>query len=192
MNLPNKLTILRMAMIPVFLVFMLVHTIPHNFLWAAIVFGAASFTDFLDGYIARRDHLVTDFGKFMDPLADKLLVLSALVCFIETGWASALMVFIILAREFLVTSVRLIAAGGGLVIAADIWGKLKTVVQIIWVLYTLLVQWYVLSVAPSSTSAPIALMFWGVIILGYLVVALTVFSGFNYVWKNRSLFADAK
>ncbi|MEM1485539.1 CDP-diacylglycerol--glycerol-3-phosphate 3-phosphatidyltransferase [Oscillospiraceae bacterium PP1C4] len=192
MNLPNKLTLLRMGLIPVFLVFMLAQSIPHNFLWAAIVFAVASFTDFLDGYIARRDHLVTDFGKLMDPLADKLLVVSALVCFVETGWASALMVFIILAREFLVTSVRLIAAGSGKVLAADRWGKLKTVFQIIWVLYTLLIQWYVLSIATSSASMPPDFMLWGVIVLGYLVVLLTVFSGFNYVWKNRSLFSDIK
>lgn len=192
MNTPNKLTVLRMAMIPVFLVFMLIGTIPHNFLWAAIIFGAASFTDFLDGYIARRDNLVTDFGKFMDPLADKLLVVSALVCFIETGWASALMVFIILAREFLVTSVRLIAANSGKVIAADIWGKLKTVFQIIWVLYTLLVQWYMVSIAPAYEAMPPAILFYGVLILGGVVVLLTVFSGFNYVWKNRSLLSDVK
>ncbi len=192
MNLPNKLTVLRMAMIPVFLVFMLISSISHNFLWAAVVFAAASFTDFLDGYIARRDHLITDFGKFMDPLADKLLVVSALVCFIQYGMASALAVFIILAREFLVTSVRLLAAGNGKVIAADIWGKLKTVFQMIWVLYTLLVQWYMWSIMPAQYSTPPAAMIYGVLFLQWIVVGLTVFSGFNYLWQNRSLLADAK
>ena len=129
MNLPNKLTVMRMALIPVFLVFMLVESIPHRYLIAAVIFAAASFTDYLDGHIARRDGLVTNFGKLMDPLADKLLVFSALVCFIELEMSSALIVFIILAREFLVTSVRLIAAEQGTVIAADIWGKMKTVSQ---------------------------------------------------------------
>ena len=135
MNLPNKLTVMRMALIPVFLVFMLVESIPHRYLIAAVIFAAASFTDYLDGHIARRDGLVTNFGKLMDPLADKLLVFSALVCFIDLEMSSALIVFIILAREFLVTSVRLIAAEQGTVIAADIWGKMKTVSQIIWVSY---------------------------------------------------------
>lgn len=141
MNLPNKLTVMRMALIPVFLVFMLVESIPHRYLIAAVIFAAASFTDYLDGHIARRDGLVTNFGKLMDPLADKLLVFSALVCFIELEMSSALIVFIILAREFLVTSVRLIAAEQGTVIAADIWGKMKTVSQIIWVLVALIALW---------------------------------------------------
>ena len=138
MNLPNKLTVMRMALIPFFLIFMLCDGIPHRYLIAAAIFGAASFTDYLDGHIARRDGLVTNFGKLMDPLADKLLVFSALICFLETGRASTLGTFIILAREFLVTSVRLIAAEQGRVIAADRYGKLKTVLQIVWVLYALL------------------------------------------------------
>ena len=141
MNLPNKLTVMRMALIPVFLVFMLAESIPHRYLIAAVIFAAASFTDYLDGHIARRDGLVTNFGKLMDPLADKLLVFSALVCFIDLEMSSALIVFIILAREFLVTSVRLIAAEQGTVIAADIWGKMKTVSQIIWVLVALIALW---------------------------------------------------
>lgn len=192
MNLPNKLTVIRMALIPVFLVFMLVPRIPHNFLWATIVFAAASFTDYLDGHIARRDGLVTNFGKLMDPLADKLLVFSALVCFIELGMTSGLVVFIILAREFLVTSVRLIAAEQGKVIAADIWGKLKTVFQIIWVLFTLITLWTMYSLLPTSASMPPTIMIYGVIVLQWIVVGLTVFSGFNYIWNNRSLLSDIK
>lgn len=195
MNLPNKLTVMRMLLIPVFLVFMLVEVIPQRFLWATLIFAVASITDFLDGYLARKNNLVTDFGKFMDPLADKLLVVSALCCFLEEGWISGLFLFIILAREFLVTSVRLIAAGHGIVIAADIYGKIKTVMQIVWILYTLLMMW-ALHTLPSMVQSgsfimpePLFLLQLG---LQAVVLLLTVFSGFNYVWKNRALFADAK
>lgn len=186
MNLPNKLTVLRMCLIPVFLVFMLMPQIPLHALWAALIFAAASFTDYLDGHIARKRNLVTDFGKFMDPLADKLLVVSAMLCFVEMGWTPALVVIVILAREFLVTSVRLIAAGHGTVIAADIWGKLKTVSQMIWILYALfLMQAYELveTIPAGFYYAHVGLM--------CLVVLLTVFSGYNYLWNNRALFKDA-
>lgn len=189
MNLPNKLTVLRITLIPVFLVFAMIEAIPHNYLLAAVVFAAASFTDYLDGHIARRDHLVTNFGKLMDPLADKLLVCSAMVFFVGINAATSLAVFIILAREFLVTSVRLIAAEHGRVIAADKWGKLKTVFQIIWVLYTLLVLWVSASLLEAVPPMWMGLL---VVVLEWIVVVLTVFSGFNYVWKNRELFSDAK
>ncbi len=189
MNLPNKLTVLRMALIPVFLIFAMFEAIPHHYLFAAVIFAAASFTDYLDGHIARRDQLVTNFGKLMDPLADKLLVCSAMVFFVGINAATSLSVFIILAREFLVTSVRLIAAEHGKVIAADKWGKLKTVFQIVWVLYTLLVLW--ISHSLLGASAPVWINSL-VMILEWIVVVLTVFSGFNYVWKNRELFSDAK
>ena len=175
MNLPNKLTVLRMALVPVFLVFMLVGSIPYNYVWALLIFAAASLTDMLDGQIARKRNLVTDFGKFMDPLADKILVMAAMLCFVELGWAPAVAVVIILAREFLVTSLRLIAAGKGTVIAADKWGKIKTVFQMVWVLVALLA---------ASIGAPV----WALAVrdvLLWLSVALTVISGYNYVWKNR-------
>lgn len=200
MNLPNKLTVMRMALIPVFLVFMLAESIPHRYLIAAVIFAAASFTDYLDGHIARRDGLVTNFGKLMDPLADKLLVFSALVCFIELEMSSALIVFIILAREFLVTSVRLIAAEQGTVIAADIWGKMKTVSQIIWVLIALIALWLeeswplFMTVSPGASAppAPVIFLIGLSFVIQTIVVILTVFSGFNYIWKNRSLLGDIK
>ena len=200
MNLPNKLTVMRMALIPVFLVFMLAESIPHRYLIAAVIFAAASFTDYLDGHIARRDGLVTNFGKLMDPLADKLLVFSALVCFIELEMSSALIVFIILAREFLVTSVRLIAAEQGTVIAADIWGKMKTVSQIIWVLVALTALWLeeswplFMTVSPGASAppAPVIFLIGLSFVIQTIVVILTVFSGFNYIWKNRSLLGDIK
>lgn len=200
MNLPNKLTVMRMALIPVFLVFMLAESIPHRYLIAAVIFAAASFTDYLDGHIARRDGLVTNFGKLMDPLADKLLVFSALVCFIDLEMSSALIVFIILAREFLVTSVRLIAAEQGTVIAADIWGKMKTVSQIIWVLVALIALWLeeswplFMTVSPGASAppAPVIFLIGLSFVIQTIVVILTVFSGFNYIWKNRSLLGDIK
>ena len=183
MNLPNKLTVLRMALIPVFLVFLLVEGIPWRFLWAAVVFGAASFTDYLDGHIARSRGLVTNFGKLMDPLADKLLVFSALICFL---------VFVILARELLVTSVRLIAAEQGRVIAADRLGKLKTVTQIVWVLYALLAMWIQWELLPPSPNSFSPAFLFGDVVLQLVVVALTVVSGWNYVWKNRGLLSDIR
>ena len=141
MNLPNKLTMLRIILIPVFLVLVLVDRIPMHYLWSLIVFLAACITDTLDGNIARKRNLVTDFGKLMDPLADKLLVMSALVAFIPVAGVPVWVVVVILGREFMVTSLRLIAAGKGVVIAADKWGKVKTISQMVWLNYTLLMLW---------------------------------------------------
>lgn len=198
MNLPNKLTVLRILMIPVFLVFMLLETIPHRYLLAAIVFGLASFTDFLDGYLARKRGLVSNFGKLMDPLADKLLVFSALICFIPINAAHAVLVFIILARELLVTSVRLIAVEQGRVIAADWWGKVKTVVQIVWILMVLFTYWLWSNVmllfepVVENSAPPSGVLGLLVLcdVLQIAVVILTLFSGWNYIWKNRDLFSD--
>lgn len=110
MNLPNKLTLFRVIIVPFFVFFMCFSAIPYRFLCATILFGLASLTDMLDGKIARKYNLVTDFGKFLDPLADKVLVAAALVCFIELNWTSAWIVFVILTREFLVSGIRLVAA----------------------------------------------------------------------------------
>ncbi|WP_312643561.1 CDP-diacylglycerol--glycerol-3-phosphate 3-phosphatidyltransferase [Hydrogenoanaerobacterium sp.] len=187
MNLPNKLTVLRMALVPVFLVFMLSNGIPQNYLWALIIFVIASLTDLLDGQIARKRGLVTDFGKFMDPLADKILVMAGMICFVELGYAPAFVIVIILAREFLVTSLRLVAAGSGIVIAADKWGKYKTVCQMIWIIYTILVMWLLMNsglVSPSDQGMWVTLRLPADVLM-WLSVALTVISGVNYVWKNR-------
>ena len=132
MNLPNKLTILRVIMIPFFVFFLLSGVGGSASKWIALViFAAASITDTLDGYIARRDNLITDFGKFMDPLADKLLVCSALICFVELDKLPAWMVIIIIAREFIISGFRLVASDNGIVIAASYWGKFKTVSQLV-------------------------------------------------------------
>ncbi|MBR6407667.1 MAG: CDP-diacylglycerol--glycerol-3-phosphate 3-phosphatidyltransferase [Clostridia bacterium] len=131
MTTPNKLTIARIALSPVFLFFLLFKTMPHHYLAALLVFIAASVTDLLDGKMARRDNTITTFGKFLDPLADKVLVSCALVGMVELSLFSSWFTVIILTREFLVTSVRLIASGKGKVIAANYWGKVKTVTQIV-------------------------------------------------------------
>lgn len=140
MNLPNRLTCLRMALVP-FFVAALFAPFPHHFLAAVLLFAAASVTDYFDGHIARKYHMITDFGKFLDPLADKILVLSALVCFVALGYAEVWAVLVILAREFMVTSIRLVAAGSGKVVAANIWGKAKTVSQIVAIAVILILQY---------------------------------------------------
>ena len=183
MNLPNKLTILRIILVPFFVLFMLLSgdIFPHHNLVALAIFGIASYTDHLDGKIARRDHLITNFGKLMDPLADKLLVMSALVAFIPVAGVPVWVVVVILGREFMVTSLRLIAAGKGVVIAADKWGKVKTISQMVWLNYTLLMLW----LFPEAGWAHILF----VVLMG-IVVATTVLSGANYMLKNKALYSD--
>ncbi len=134
MNLPNKLTILRMCMIPFFLVFLMVPGIPYGNWIAVVIFILASLTDMFDGKIARKYNLITDFGKFMDPLADKLLVCSAMIALIELDRIPAWVVIIIIAREFIISGFRLVAADNGVVIAAGWWGKVKTVVQMVMII----------------------------------------------------------
>jgi CDP-diacylglycerol--glycerol-3-phosphate 3-phosphatidyltransferase len=172
-NLPNQLTMLRVVMIPFFIAALMTG---HSYT-AAGLFAAASLTDALDGYIARKYHLVTNFGKLMDPLADKLLVVSALVCLVELGDIPAWMVIVILAREFTVTGLRSVAASAGRVIAAGFSGKLKTVFQMLAVIAFLLKN------QPfESLGIPFAhIMLW-------IALVLTVYSGAEYVIKGRSLF----
>lgn len=135
MNLPNKLTVLRVIMVPFFVLFMLTDLGGEAGKWIALViFCLASFTDMLDGKIARARNLVTNFGKFMDPLADKLLVCSAMICLIPTGQLPAWVVIVIIAREFIISGFRLVASDSGIVIAASYWGKFKTVSQMLMVI----------------------------------------------------------
>ena len=136
MNLPNKLTVLRVIMVPFFVFFMLTDVGGAANKWIALaIFVIASLTDMLDGKIARKYNLVTNFGKFMDPLADKLLVCSALICFVELDKLPAWMVIIIIAREFIISGFRLVAADNGIVIAASYWGKFKTTFQMLMIIY---------------------------------------------------------
>ena len=188
MNLPNKLTLARIVMIPVFLAAFYLTQIPCNYLIAFVIFVVASITDILDGQIARKRGLVTDFGVLMDPLADKILVMAAMICFLSVELIHGAVVVIILAREFMVTSIRLVAAGKGDVIAADIWGKIKTILQMIWICAGLL---YLALAGDYMPGWILAALLWLFIILTWAVVAATVFSGVNYTVKNRRLFADA-
>ncbi|MBM6947340.1 CDP-diacylglycerol--glycerol-3-phosphate 3-phosphatidyltransferase [Mordavella massiliensis] len=135
MNLPNKLTVLRVIMVPFFVFFMLTDFAGEAGKWIALIlFCLASLTDMLDGKIARARNLVTNFGKFMDPLADKLLVCSAMICLIPLGKLPAWVVIVIIAREFIISGFRLVAADSGIVIAASYWGKFKTVSQMLMVI----------------------------------------------------------
>ena len=139
MNLPNKLTIFRVILIPFFVVFMLAPICPGYANYIAVaIFIVASLTDLLDGKIARKYNLVTDFGKFMDPLADKLLVCAAMICLIETGQLAAWIVIVIISREFIISGFRLVAADNGVVIAASYWGKFKTASQMVMIILLIL------------------------------------------------------
>ena len=173
MNLPNKLTTMRMALVPVFIV---LYLMDYHYT-AAAVFIAASRTDFLDGHLARKHNLVTNFGKIMDPLADKLLVTSALVCMVQTGVVPGWMVIVILAREFAITGLRSVAASEGVVIAAAWSGKIKTVTQMIAIIFLLIGNWPF-----ELISVPFAqIMLW-------IAVIMTVYSGAEYIYKSRELF----
>lgn len=176
MNLPNKITIVRALLIPVFLIFMLAEGIPGGRYLAAGIFIIASLTDALDGYIARKYNLVTNFGKFMDPLADKLLVCAALICFVELGLLPAWMVIVIISREFIISGFRLVAADAGIVIAASYWGKFKTTAQMIM---------SVLLIIHLDYS------WFGVLeqVFVYLSLILTVVSLLDYLYKNKGVLA---
>ncbi len=169
MNLPNKLTMFRVILIPVFIIVLMagIFSEPLNRYIGVAVFCIASFTDYLDGNIARKYNLVTNFGKFMDPLADKLLVSSALICMIELGMLPAWIVIIIISREFIITGFRLIAVENGVVIAASWWGKIKTVMQMVMIIFVML----------------------GINdLIGMVLIALatifTIISGVDYIVKN--------
>ena len=169
MNLPNKLTMFRVILIPVFIIVLMagIFSEPLNRYIDVAVFCIASFTDYLDGNIARKYNLVTNFGKFMDPLADKLLVSSALICMIELGMLPAWIVIIIISREFIITGFRLIAVENGVVIAASWWGKIKTVMQMVMIIFVML----------------------GINdLIGMVLIALatifTIISGVDYIVKN--------
>lgn len=195
MNLPNKLTVLRMILVP-FFVLALLWPFPHHYLIALIIFGAASYTDHLDGMLARKHNQITDFGKFMDPLADKILVISALVCFVSLGLCDVWLVLLIIAREFMVTSIRLVAAGKGSVIAANNWGKAKTVSQIVAICVILLLQ-YIGELGSLGlvgfVTEEMAVLFWGI---GEVFLAIATFfavlSGLIYLKQNWDIVKNAK
>ncbi len=185
MNLPNKLTMVRILMVPVFVIFVAMHDSAICQMIALLLFIIASLTDLADGKIARSRNLVTDFGKFMDPIADKLLVMSALIMLVEQNRMPGWVCMLILAREFIVSGFRLVAASKGTVIAAGIWGKLKTVSQMIYIPMALFL-------VPMKEVGADAHTVWNVLtnIMMYISLALAVYSGFLYVWVNREYIKD--
>ena len=174
MNLPNKLTVLRVLMVPFFVLFMLTDLGGVANKWIALaIFVVASLTDLLDGKISRKYNLVTNFGKFMDPLADKLLVCSAMICLIEKGSLAAWIVIVIIAREFIISGFRLVASDNGIVIAASYWGKFKTVSQMIMIILLLIDLGGAFDILEQ--------------IFIWLSVALTIISLITYIWQNKNV-----
>lgn len=187
MNLPNKLTLLRLVLTALFVVCLSV-SFPGHLAVALGLFLLAVLTDYLDGEIARRWSLVTDFGKLMDPLADKILTASAFICLIPYGVLPAWVVIVIISREFLITGLRLLASSKGIVLPAEKLGKHKTAWQMISILYFLgLLAWKQPAVGESWAGSPI----WSWLGAGLITVTvvLTLFSGLAYLWKNRRLLA---
>ena len=176
MNLPNKLTVLRVIMVPFFVVFMLIPSLgaAANKYIALALFCIASVTDFLDGHLARKHNLVTNFGKLMDPLADKLLVCSALICLSSLGKLATWIVLVIIAREFIISGFRLVASDNGIVIAASYWGKFKTVSHMAMIIMLIL-----------DFQNPVYYVLTQIVV--WVGLALTVISLADYVWKNKQV-----
>lgn len=191
MNLPNKLTLARLGLTAAFVAVLSIPGIPAKFSIGTVLFVIASITDYLDGYLARKHGLVTDFGKLMDPLADKILTGSVFIVLSTLGAVPAWVTIVIIAREFLVTGLRLLATAEGAVLAADNLGKWKTVIQIVTATYFLVQLGYGETVLSGLANviglgAPIAIGW----ILLTASVGLTLVSGFSYAWKNRELIRD--
>lgn len=178
MNLPNKLTLLRIIMIPFFIVFLYTDFFgEYNSIIAVSIFIIASFTDMLDGKIARKYNLVTNFGKFMDPLADKLLVCSALIALVDLNKIDAWIVIIIIAREFIISGFRLVASDNGVVIAASYWAKVKTTFQMIMIVFLVLdLPWPYMNIFNT--------------VLIYIALVLTIVSLIEYIAKNYKVFTE--
>ncbi len=195
MNLPNKLTVGRIALVPFFVAAMLID-FPYNSIVALILFIIASLTDLFDGKIARKRNLVTDFGKFADPLADKILVLAALLCFVQNGLCDCVAVIIVLFREFAVTSVRLIAASKGEVVAANIWGKVKTVTQMIAIIAILVFQSFLnLPFVKTLFTDEIYVILTSVfqvtgMVLIWISTVFAIISGIIYLIQNKKFISE--
>lgn len=194
MNLPNKLTLLRIILVP-FVIAAILIPFPFHYLIAGLLFGAAAITDAFDGKIARRDNLITDFGKFADPLADKILVISVLVCFVKLSLCGAVPLIIIIFREFAVTSVRLVASAKGKVIAANMWGKVKTVSQIVAIVAIFVMQFAfeILTIIPiGGTALTTVNTVFNIIgqALLWIVAIITVISGVKYLVDNKEVISD--
>ena len=178
MNVPNTLTIIRVLLIPFFVAFMLCNITAYDNYIALAIFIVASLTDTLDGYLARKNNQVTNFGKFMDPLADKFLVCSALICLLSNGMISTVVVLIIIAREFIISGFRLVAVDNGIVIAASWWGKAKTISQMIMIILLIASFGGIFNVLETAFV--------------YIATVLTVISLVDYIWKNRAVLNEQK
>jgi len=193
MNLPNQLTVARLILTFVFVALLSIDGLPYGGTAALLVFSIAAFTDFLDGYLARKYSLITNFGKLMDPLADKILMCAGFVLLACLNFIPAWIVIVILSREFLVTGLRLLATAEGIVLAADSLGKYKTIFQIVTVIYFLLI---IAAREPVFRwlNPVFDLPLFGPALLGLVLIwvslALTLISGSSYVWKNRKLLSD--
>ena len=201
MNLPNKLTLTRIILVPVFMIFVSLSQYmtpsynPRWYLVAGIIFAVASFTDYLDGHLARKWHMVTDFGKFADPLADKLLTTVAFIYMMRDGVCSPVVLCIILAREFAVSGLRMVAASAkdGKVIAANMWGKVKTVLQMLSIIFYFFgLSFATMSATGVEQAARQIIVLSISIVLCWLVAAVTAISGIKYLWDNRSFINTAK
>lgn len=197
MNTPNKLTVLRLIFVPFYVFFLLMPSIPHHYIIAIILFGAAAYTDHLDGKIARKNNMITDFGKFADPLADKIMILAALACFVQTGLTNAIIIILIISREFMVTSIRLVASSQGKVVAANNWGKAKTISQIAAVLLVMLMQYVLelnsLNVISLNNAAQLSQCFYIISdVLMWIATVLTLISGIIYIVQNFEFIKNAK
>ena len=196
MNLPNKLTLTRIILVPVFMIFVSLSQYmtpsynPRWYLIAGIIFAVASFTDYLDGHLARKWNMVTDFGKFADPLADKLLTTVAFIYMMRDGVCSPVVLCIILAREFAVSGLRMVAAGAkdGKVIAANMWGKVKTVLQMLSIIF----YFFGMAIAANVSWDATVMVVGASVVLCWLVAAVTAISGIKYLWDNRSFINTAK
>jgi len=196
MNTPNKLTVARVVLIP-FTVALLLYAPTGGWLFwllSGLIFGAAAITDALDGSIARKRGLVTDFGKLMDPVADKLLVVSVFICFVELGLCSSWILIIILAREFLVTSIRMVSSSRGLVIPANNWGKAKTIIQMVTIVTIFVFEMVSALLGGFDFWMPLFDTIIGISeqVLLWLSAGITLVSGAVYVWQSRELFRDIK
>lgn len=184
MNLPNRLTVLRIILVPFLVLFLLCEQIPFSMMWALFIFAAASITDYLDGKIARSRNLITNFGKFLDPMADKILVISTMICFCYIDLCSPIVLIIVVAREFMVSSLRLIAAAQGIVLAAGRSGKIKTASQMVSIVVILLML----------SICQITLVEWPVSeishIFMWITAVITVYSGIEYLIKNRKTISE--
>lgn len=185
MNLPNKLTMFRVVLIPFFVFFLLTDVLgaAGDYL-ALIIFIVASLTDMLDGKIARKYNLVTNFGKFMDPLADKLLVCSAMICLVELKLLAAWIVIVIIAREFIISGFRLIAAEHQIVIAASMWGKFKTTFQMAMIILL------ILNINFDVMIGSVGVIYILGVIATYIALILTIVSLIDYLWKNKAVLKE--